>query len=45
MNSFRECKDATHQNGTFQTNKIAKNFGLCLRSNTECKYRFYVITI
>lgn len=43
MNSFRECTDATYENGTFQTNKIAKNIGLCLHSNTECKYPFYVI--
>lgn len=40
MNSFRECVDVTYENGTFQTNKIAKNIGLCLRSITECKCRF-----
>lgn len=38
MNSFRESMDATYEHGTFQTNKIAENIGLCLRRITECKY-------
>lgn len=41
----RKCTGAAHKNETFQTNKIAKNIGLCLRSITECKCRFNVITI
>lgn len=38
MKSCRECMNVPIENGTIQTNKIAKNIGLCLRSSIECKY-------
>lgn len=44
MCSSRKLTDATttttYENGTFQTNKMAKNIGLCLHSIPECKCRF-----